>query len=541
MASHAEEVAGTGEVPPTSPLPGLFDTLETAAWGSAPAVVGSDGTLRYRDLSARAGRLAARWTEQSSPILVYGHKEPSMVVALLAALRCARAYVPLDPSTPIERARRMIAVAQPGIAVVTRPLPLELRDYLVSRGVQVFDIGPLAALVESWPSDLRPSAARPPEHAAYVLFTSGTTGDPKGVAVPYRALDHFLTWLLATYDFRMGEEVFLNQVPYTFDVSVVGLYGALLTGGTLFSVSYEEISNPRRLFSRLEGAPLTVWVSTPSLARICLAEPRFRASMLPNLKLFWLAGETLPPPMVGELLRRFPGARVWNAYGPTEATVVVTAIEVDARTVEAGGPVPIGDPLPGTAVWIADPTDPSRRLPDGDSGEIVVGGPQVALGYLQPGGAAGLVVPASPAGPFFPYSEGALGYRTGDLGHVDPADGRFYCHGRLDQQIKLHGYRIELEEIETLLREIPGIADAAVLVVDRDGRPDHLRAVLVPAAVSGGSELPGENFALSQWVRTQLASRLPAYALPRAAQIVAALPLSTSGKLDRRALQAFLT
>src|SRR5262249_38049035 len=147
---------------------------------------------------------------------------------------------------------------------------------------------------------------------------------------------------LRTYAFKPGSETFLNQVPYTFDVSVVGLYGALLTGGTLISVTNDEVGNPRRLFTRLVDSPLTVWISTPSLIRMCLAEPRFNQALLPRLRLFWLAGEPLPPAMARQLLRRFPSAEVWNAYGPTEATVVVTAVRITQAMAESGRPLPIG-------------------------------------------------------------------------------------------------------------------------------------------------------------------------------------------------------
>jgi D-alanine--poly(phosphoribitol) ligase subunit 1 len=519
----------------------LFDRIVAAAPSGAVAIVSSEGDLTYGELVERAAALSQTFPAGPGSVLLFGHKEPSMVVAILAAVRSGLAYVPLDPSTPTERASRMISVAQPSLVLAARPVPSDLRSVLVERGIPIIDLGPRADAVCRIVCDVTAAGEPDPESAAYILFTSGTTGDPKGVAVPYRALDHFLSWLLTTYNFRTGQEVFLNQVPYTFDVSVVGLYGALLTGGTLFSVSYDEISNPRQLFARLDGAALTVWVSTPSLARICLAEPRFRDTMLPFARLFWLAGETLPPPMVRELYHRFPLATVWNAYGPTEATVVITAIAIDSDMLESGRPLPIGEALPGTRVWIADPLDPNRMVANGAHGEIVVEGPQVALGYLQPGSAPGEVIPPSATGAFFSRPAGGIGYRTGDLGHVDPVDGRFYCHGRLDRQVKLHGYRVELEEIETLLRDTPGIADAVVVVVERDGRPDHLVAMLVPAKDSDVPPLPSTDFALSQLVRSRLASRLPPYALPRAARVVDAPPLTTSGKLDRRALRAQLS
>jgi acyl-CoA synthetase (AMP-forming)/AMP-acid ligase II len=177
-------------------------------------------------------------------------------------------------------------------------------------------------------------------------------------------------------------------------------------------------------------------------------------------------------------------------------------------------------------VWVAALDDPSTRLRDGACGEIVIAGPQVAAGYVTaaaPGPAGGR------RGPFLCLPGGRRGYRTGDLGYVDPADGSLFCAGRVDRQVKLRGYRIELEEIEAHLRALPGVTDAAVLTVDRDGRPDHLVAFVVGPTARGR--------ALTAYVREGLAAHLPDYALPRLAHSLPSLPLTAHGKLDRRALR----
>src|SRR5262249_29211391 len=284
-------------------------------------------------------------------------------------------------------------------------------------------VDPLAAgLAEG---DSPPPAAEPKardsEAPAYIVFTSGTTGAPKGVPIPHRALGHFADWLLATHDFVPGGEVFLNQAPLSFDLSVMDLYGALPIGRA-------ELADPRRLFRRLDGAPLTTWVSTPSFARFCLAEPRFTQVMLPALRRFLFCGETLPVGVARELLARFPRAEVWNMYGPTEATVAVTAVHITATMVASERALTVGHAAPAIALWFADPDDPQRRLPHGTRGEIVIAGPQVATGYLE-------AAAAGPS-PFFALPDGGRAYRTGDLGSIDPDDGSIACAGRLDGQIK---------------------------------------------------------------------------------------------------------
>jgi D-alanine--poly(phosphoribitol) ligase subunit 1 len=418
----------------------------------------------------------------------------------------------------------MVAAAGAEDAVLVDEPPAPLARELAARGIAANRIGALADDLP-WPPDDADPAPPDPARPAYVVFTSGTTGVPKGVAVPRAALAHFASWLLASHRFAPGGETFLNQAPFGFDLSVMDVYGALLTGGTLFSITREEIADPRRLFRRLDGAPLTTWVSTPSFARFCLAERRFAAAMLPGLRRFLFCGETLAPTLARQLLARFPDAEVWNMYGPTEATVAVTAVRIHAALAATDGPLPVGRPAPGIDVWIADPEAPSRRIPAGRRGEIVIAGPQVVDGYLD-------VPAATLGGPFFTLADGRRAYRTGDVGWIDPADGALFCAGRVDDQIKLHGYRIELQDIETHLRAVPGVADAAVVPVEREGEADHLVALVVPTGT-----LPAAGRALTDHVRTALADALPDYAIPRFVRSTAALPLTAHGKLDRRALR----
>ena len=507
----------------------LFARIAEAPSLDRQAVVGPDGALTWAELLDRAQRLAGSLGTEPLPVLVYGHKQPAMVVAIVAALRLGRPYVPVDLSAPPARISRMLDAAHPTDVILAQDPPAALAEELATRGIRTITLDPLAADLTGAPAaaDL---PAHDPDGPAYIVFTSGTTGYPKGVPISYGALRHFADWLLATHPFVAGGEVFLNQAPLSFDLSVMDLYGALLTGGTLFAITRDELVDPRQLFRRLDGAPLTTWVSTPSFARFCLAEPRFAQDMLPGMRRFLFCGETLPVGVARELLARFPRAEVWNMYGPTETAVAVTAVRITDTMVASDRPLPVGQAAPGTEVWIADPADPRRRLADGERGEIVIAGPQVAAGYLPPADAA--------ANPFFTLPDGRRAYRTGDLGAIDPHDGSVACGGRLDGQIKLHGYRLELEEIEAHLRAVPGVGDGAVVAIERDGRPDHLVAVVVGA--SDDPSLPAGGRTLTELVRAALAESLPDYALPRLVRRVPALPLTSNGKVDRRALRETL-
>ena len=212
----------------------------------------------------------------------------------------------------------------------------------------------------------------------YILFTSGSTGEPKGVIITLACLEHFISWMLAEQSFSKGE-VFLNQAPFSFDLSVMDLYCSLATGGTLFSIGRDLIENPKQLYRTLATSGVTTWVSTPSFAQMCLVENSFAEPMLPSVQRFLFCGETLTPQTAAQLLARFPQAKVWNMYGPTEATVATTSILIDAAILEQYSPLPVGRAMPGTRIFVLDHN--GRELPVNERGEIIVAGPNVSPGY----------------------------------------------------------------------------------------------------------------------------------------------------------------
>jgi D-alanine--poly(phosphoribitol) ligase subunit 1 len=357
---------------------------------------------------------------------------------------------------------------------------------------------------------------------AYIMFTSGSTGAPKGVVITHGNLTSFLDWLVDEQAPR-EDDIFLNQVPYSFDVSVMDTFQALLAGATVFSVTQDEIANPKRLFSSLASSGLTVWVSTPSFAQLCLSEPGFGREMLPHVRKFLFCGEALPPDVAAQLLDRFPGAEVWNTYGPTEATVATTSIRIDHATLGAYSPLPIGRAMRGTRVEVLDPS--LRPVGPTERGEIVIAGPNVSPGYLHR--------PDLTAPSFF-VLDGMPAYRTGDWGHHQ--DGLLFCDGRMDNQVKLHGHRIELGDVEANLRSLPGVRDAVALPVRRGGAVDALAACVV---LAGGPR--GTDFEAANRLRSMLAERVPAYMIPRRFRFFDALPMTINGKADRRELERLVT
>ncbi len=478
----------------------------------------------YAELRQAALALAARLAADApQPVLVYGHKESEVLAAFWACALAGRPYVPVDVALPPARIARMAESASVRTAIAAAAWPAGLDDQLAARGVRILR-----------PQDGAPhqtvSEADHPSDLAYIIFTSGSSGDPKAVPIRWDALEHFTDWLQTLRQPRPGREVVLNQAPFSFDLSVMDLFMALRTGGTLVSLTRREISDPRRLFATLADSGLTIWVSTPSFVRYCLAEPSFGEAMLPDLRQLIFCGEPLSPGVARALLSRLPQAELWNTYGPTEATVAVTGLRITPAMAAGTAPLAIGDPAPGMRVWVAGAD--LAPVPEGERGEIVIAGPQLSPGYLQhpdgqPGPGGFVTLP--------PHLGGGPAYRTGDAGHR--RDGLLYCDGRLDRQVKVRGYRLELEEIEQQLRRLPAVADAAVLPVWREGAADHLVAFVVPA----GPMPQGDGAAdAARGIRTELAVQLPTYALPRIVRLVAKLPLTANGKVDRRALEAEL-
>jgi D-alanine--poly(phosphoribitol) ligase subunit 1 len=458
----------------------------------------SDGrTLTYGELRRHSDALACHLTQRLGddrrPIAVLGHREPEMLIAFLGAVKSGRPYVPLDTALPQQRIDKILETSRAALVLtpekITQFSASEVRGS-TRRGVQG-------------------------DEPFYILFTSGSTGEPKGVIITLACLEHFITWMLAEQRFTELGEVFLNQAPFSFDLSVMDLYCSLATGGTLFSISRDRIANPKELYGALASSGVTTWVSTPSFAQMCLVEERFSEAMLPCVRRFIFCGETLTPQTAAHLLKRFPRAEVWNTYGPTEATVATTSIRVDAGILERYSPLPVGRAMPGTEILIVNGN--REVLPANERGEIIIAGPNVSPGYLAR--------PNLTADAFFQY-RGQRAYRTGDFGRF--RDNLLFFEGRMDEQIKLSGYRIELGDVEANLRALAIVRDAVVIPVIKGDTVPSLAAFVVLAARDDAS-----HFDLSHRIRTQLSERLPRYMLPRKFVFLDAFPMTANGKVDR--------
>jgi D-alanine--poly(phosphoribitol) ligase subunit 1 len=466
---------------------------------TATAHISGDRKLTFGELGAHANALAAylleRLGEDRAPVAVLGHREPEMLIAFIGVAKSGRPYIPIDTALPQERINHILAIAKPTLVLTPH------------------DIANLSELGKSAP----PRRLQPGD-TFYIIFTSGSSGTPKGITITLSCLEHFIGWMLREQKFIESGEIFLNQAPFSFDLSVMDLYCSLVTGGTLLSISRDLLASPKLLYRALANSNITTWISTPSFVEMCLVERKFNRALLQRVRRFLFCGEILLPQTARLLLDRFPGADVWNMYGPTEATVATTSVRIDRDILEKYPALPVGRPMSGTEVFV---TDENRKiLPPGSRGEIVIKGPNVSPAYLAR--------PDLTAARFFREGN-QRAYRTGDWGRF--RDGLLFFEGRIDNQIKLNGYRIELGDLEANLRALPMVRDAAVIPVMKNGKVQSLAGFVVPNADFKVAD-PG----LTTTLRERLRERLPAYMLPRKFVIMDAFPMTANGKVDRSKL-----
>lgn len=487
-----------------------------------PAVVSEEAVLNYRQLFLYSDTLASYLIESygdtKEPVVVYGHKNAYMIVCFLACVKAGRAYCPVDVSVPWERTASIIESVNPPVLLV--PEQTEMKE----TQAPVLNLEKIKEICMGHKEMVTDERYVRGDDTFYIIFTSGSSGTPKGVKISSDCLNHFLDWAVdlgIPADEKAGKS-FLNQAPFSFDLSVMDLYTCLACGGTLYTMSKEVQGDYQRMFELMRRSNVNVWVSTPSFADLCLADRQFSAKILPELSVFLFCGETLTNRTALLLKERFPDAAVMNTYGPTESTVALTGIEVDEELARTKVPLPVGKVKPGSVIEIWDGEGKCRK--DGEQGEIVLLGDTVSTGYYQK---EELTRKA-----FFlsAHEEGTLrGYHTGDAGYLE--NGMLYYCGRMDRQIKLHGYRIELDDIEQNILKADDIKGAVVTVNERDGKITGLTAHVVSRREILNSREEARK------LREKLKRYLPDYMIPKKICFLDVIPMTANGKADRKLLQ----
>ena len=481
----------------------------------AVAVVYDDERLTYRELNQRANQLA-RYLQRlgvGPEMLVglYVERSPEMIVGILGILKAGGAYMPLDPTYPRERLAFMLQETRVSILLTQE----RLREGLPEHEVRIvcLDADPDILAQESVENPISEVAA---DNLVYVIYTSGSTGRPKGVLVTQRNLVHSTCARTAYY--RVPVTSFSLLSPFAVDSSAAGIFWTLCHGGMLVLPRQGCEQDPSQAADMIARCRISHILITPSLYSLLLA--RATPQQLTSLQAVIVAGEPCPGNLPERHYELLPHAGLFNEYGPTEATVWSSAYGFPPQ--RSGATISIGRPIANTQIYVLDKF--LHPVPIGTPGELYIGGAGLARGYLNR--------PELTAEKFIPHpfsnEPGACLYKTGDLARYMPM-GDIEFLGRLDRQVKLRGYRVELEEIEAVLRQHPAVREV-VVVAGEDMTGDKR---LVAYVVSWGEHTP-----TSSELRRIALERLPDYMVPSSFVLLESLPLTLGGKLDRRALPA---
>nr|WP_324677960.1 non-ribosomal peptide synthetase [Mycobacterium sp. 663a-19] len=499
LAEWGNRAVLTEPAAPALSIPAVF-AAQVSRDPEAVALVCGQRSWTYRELDEATNRLAHLLVGQGAGpgqrVALLFSRSAEAIIAMLAVLKTGAAYLPIDPAHPRPRVGFMLADAAPIAAVTTA----ELADRLQGCELAVIDVNDAA--VQAQPDTALPVPAA--DGLAYIMFTSGTTGVPKGVAITHHNVTQLADSLDDTGLPPGPERVWSQWHSYSFDISGWEIFGALLRGGRLVVVPESVAASPEDFRALLVAERVNVLSQTPSAVGALSPEGLESVALL-------VGGEACP----AEVMDRWaPGRVMINEYGPTETTMWVA---ISSQLTPGSGVVPIGSPLPTAALFVLDGW--LRPVPTGVVGELYVAGAGVGCGYWRRGGLTASRFVACPFG-----GSGARMYRTGDLVCWGP-DGQLQYVGRADEQVKIRGHRIELGEVQAALAGVDGVEQAVVIA--REDRPGDKRLV---GYVTGTAD--------PATARAELAQRVPAYMVPAAVVAVAALPLTVNGKLDKRALPA---
>jgi microcystin synthetase protein McyC len=478
------------------------------------AVVFNESQLTYQELNERANQLAHYLIDQGigpeDMIVVFMERSLEMVIAIYAILKAGGAYVPLEPDTPLQRLSLILNETKAKIVLTQK----HLEEKLSPSGCASLNLDFDWSAIEGYPID-NPIKGALPCNLAYIMYTSGSTGLPKGVMNEHRGIFNRLMWMQETFKLQPQDKV-LQKTPFSFDVSVWEFFWPLITGASLIVAPPQLHKSPTKLSRFIQKHAITTIHFVPSMLSLFLEVDE--SSGCKSLQQVFCSGETLKWELQETFFKKF-ACRLHNLYGPTEAAIDVSHWECKPQT--AYRKVPIGYPIANTQLYILD--EHLKPVPQGAIGELYIGGVQVARGYLQ---REQLNEAAFIADPFDVCAKGHL-YKTGDLARYLP-DGAIDYLGRVDSQIKLFGNRIELLEIEECLCRDPQINEAVVTLFDAQTEKPQLVAFLTRHGNTNPNELE---------LRQHLAKLIPYYMIPNQFVFLEKIPLTESGKVDRKLLQ----
>ena len=475
----------------------------------------------YGDLKKDSDSLAAQIDRlglpDKSPVVVFGGQEYEMLATFVALTKSGHAYIPIDSHSALERVAAIVEVAEPSLIIAINDFPLADVAAPIFSAEQV-----QAAFREGAPYELSHPVQGDDNY--YIIFTSGTTGKPKGVQISHNNLLSFTNWMITDKEFATPERPqMLAQPPYSFDLSVMYWAPTLALGGTLFALPLAVTQDFKQLFETILSLPIAIWTSTPSFADMALLSDDFNSQKLPQLTHFYFDGEELTVKTAQKLRDRFPQARIINAYGPTEATVALSAVAVTDEMLQNCKRLPIGYTKADSPTFVID--EEGQKVPNGQQGEIIVCGPAVSKGYLNN--------PEKTAEAFF-ESEGLPAYHTGDVGSMTD-EGLLLYGGRMDFQIKFNGFRIELEDVSQNLNKSKYVESAvAVPRYNKDHKVQNLLAYVI--LKDGVAEQFEREIDITKAIKEDLQDIMMSYMMPSKFLYRETLPLTPNGKIDIKGL-----
>ena len=475
----------------------------------------------YGDLKKDSDSLAAQIDRlglpDKSPVVVFGGQEYEMLATFVALTKSGHAYIPIDSHSALERVAAIVEVAEPSLIIAINDFPLA-------------DVTAPIFSAEQVQTAFREGASYELSHPVqgddnyYIIFTSGTTGKPKGVQISHSNLLSFTNWMITDKEFATpARPQMLAQPPYSFDLSVMYWAPTLALGGTLFALPSAVTQDFKQLFETILSLPIAIWTSPPSFADMALLSDDFNSQKLPQLTHFYFDGEELTVKTAQKLRDRFPQARIINAYGPTEATVALSAVAVTDEMLQNCKRLPIGYTKADSPTFVID--EEGQKVPNGQQGEIIVCGPAVSKGYLNN--------PEKTAEAFFEF-EGLPAYHTGDVGSMTD-EGLLLYGGRMDFQIKFNGFRIELEDVSQNLNKSKYVESAvAVPRYNKDQKVQNLLAYVI--LKDGVAEQFEREIDITKAIKEDLQDIMMSYMMPSKFLYRETLPLTPNGKIDIKGL-----